>query len=166
MSLQKLNKINSSAVQSTLDATSYEESINIYSQHGEACGEYRNALLKSLEGNVVKFKGYLSDEAKHGNYTLTCVEIKFKGSTIDTLQHLNVFRDLLANHSIWVNGSKMMGEGKYDLRDISDAANKSKCNNLATQDCMVVEGEGTVYRYGNKYSIGTDRQVAWALANK
>lgn len=163
MKLQQLNKINASAVNNTL-TSDYNQSFNIFSKHGKACGEYRNALLKSLNGRTIQFKGFLTDEAKKGNFTLNCVEIRINGALVDTLQHLNVFQDLLANHPLF--GGSMKGEGNYSLRVLQDAAYESKCENLTTQDCMVVEGEGIVYSYGAKYSIGTERQVAWALANK
>ena len=140
MNLTQLVKLNRIAVEEIKSAKDWEENKIISSRHLQIGNEYRNRLLKNFEGQEVTFKGYIVDEYTKCNFTVTCIEIYYKGSLIDTVHHLNLFFDALSNYSL------------QELR-----TSIQKC----VGDALFVEGRGTVFSYRGKYSIGTARQIAY-----
>jgi len=146
--LTQLNKTNREAVEAIKTSTTYQENMHRGKPYLQDAAAYRNALLKSIEGETITVKGYVISEFRKDNFTIACAEIYYKGKLVDTLHHLNVYIDLL--------------EDKYSKEELVNSALGCKEDNLAPVKALFVEIEGLVYSYGNKYSVGTSRQVAYA----
>jgi len=140
MQLSQLVKLNHIAIKEIKSAKDWRENQSISTRHLKVGNEYRNRLLKNFDGEKVTFKGYVVDEYTKNNFTVACIEIYYKGSLIDTVHHINLFRDILSNYT----SNELL-------------ASTQKC----ISNALVVEGSGTVFSYGSKYSIGTARQIAY-----
>ena len=160
--LQQLNKINTQAVQETEAATTFEENMNIFRKYNADVEAYRNTLLKSLAGKEVTVTGYLAAEHKRGNFTLVCVEVRIDGCLVDTIHHLNVYKDILIKGYSWINGVKTNHTGDYGFHDVIEAAQQGTKSNIPPSKSMKVTCRGIVYQYRNKWSVGSPRQVEYA----
>lgn len=162
--LAQLNKINAQAVQETEAATTFDQNMEIFRKYNADVEAYRNALLKSVAGKEVSVTGYLTAEHKRGNYTLTCVEVSIDGKVIDTIHHLNVYKDIVTRGYSWINGVKTYHTGDYNFHDVICAAQQGVENNVPPSQSMKVTCRGISYQYKNKWSVGSQRQVEYAAS--
>lgn len=160
--LQQLNKVNQAACIETSEASTYTKSIEVFKKYEKGCEKYRTKLLSSLEGKVVEFKGFLVAEHSYGNFSVVLIDILYKGVKIDTLHHLNLYKDLLSSDTVIIGGRPVQGEGKYSMEEMILECEVIKTTNKANIDSMKVEGKGIVYCYKGKWSIGTQRQIDYA----
>lgn len=149
--LNQLNKINREGVEAIKGSVSFQDNLRKGKRYLKDAADYRNKLLKTLEGKEVELKGYLVDEFSKNNYTIVCAEVYYKGVLIDTLHHLNIFEDMF--------------HGKYSKKELNNSVENCKKHNVAPLKSLYVELRGEVYRYGAKYSVGTSRQVSYANKN-
>lgn len=165
-SLQELNKINRLAVELTEKATTFSENMEIFRKYERDVEAYRNALLKSLAGKEVTVTGYLTAQHKSGNYALTCVEVNINGCVVDTIHHLNVYKDIVTRGSSVINGVWEQHYGDYDHHEVIAESKRGIENNVPPSQVMRVTCRGIVYQYKHKWSVGSQRQVEWAAANQ
>lgn len=127
---------------------------------------YRNALLKSLEGRVVTVKGYLVNKTNPVNYTVGNACIYVDGHKVDTVQHISVYADLLSASDMNIGGVVHKCNGNYSLKELTETFYANKDSNVPYLECQPVEFTGISYSYSKRgcinYSIGTERQVAYA----
>lgn len=162
--LIELNKINSKIVEASKELSTWSECTDLGLSTAADTTDYRNRLLKGNAGRRVSCKGYVVEEARGWNYTVALVEIRTEeGYLIDTLQHVNVYADLLANHTLPIGGRTIRGEGKYEIEELSSNLRANISKNTTFTKCEEVEFEGIVYEYAaGKWSVGTQRQVEYA----
>lgn len=146
--LAQLNKLNQEGVEAIRTSSTFKENLYRGKPYLQDAALYRNKLLKSMEGETVTIKGYVIAEFHKDNFTIACAEVYYKGKLVDTLHHLNVYIDLLNR--------------RYSTQELVTSVSGCQDDNLAPVEALFVEIQGLVYSYGNKYSVGTRRQVAYA----
>lgn len=126
---------------------------------------YRNMLLACLAGKELHVKGILVNQTNPLNFTVGNAAVYYNGDLIDTVQHINVYADLLSKDSMVIGGWPTLGKGQYSLKELSRTLEDNILNNIQYVECQAVEFTGISYAYQDKWSIGTERQVEYALNN-
>jgi hypothetical protein len=164
--LPVLKKFNADLI-NTISVLNWEEATGICGLHFNLnkTTRYRNMLLACLAGKELHVKGILVNQTNPLNFTVGNAAVYYNGAFIDTIQHINVYADLLSKDSIVIGGCPTPGKGQYSLNELSKTLEDNIIDNIQYVDCQSVEFTGISYSYGSKWSIGTERQVEYALNN-
>lgn len=163
--LSELNKANSEFL-SSIENLGWEEATQASMQVKSMTTDYRNKLLAHLANKTLTVKGYLIDKTSPTNYTIAFASVYLDGNLVDILHHVNVYVDLLSNLSeLNIGGQIVEGKGMYNTLSLTKTLTNNKINNVAFKNCQPVEITGISYSYKGKWSVGTDRQINYALNN-
>jgi hypothetical protein len=151
----------------TVSDLNWEEATEICGLHSnlDKTTKYRNMLLESLDGKELHVKGILVNQTNPLNFTVGNAAIYYNGAFIDTIQHISIYADLLSKDSMVIGGWSTPGKGQYSLNKISRILEDNMLDNIPYVECQAVEFTGISYSYRGKWSIGTERQVGYALDN-
>jgi hypothetical protein len=163
--MTNLNKLNREFLESVQDLPGSEaHCANLSMRH--ITDTYKSNLLKAFAGKTVTVKGYLIKKDSPTNYTLGLAAIYFDGVYIDTIQHLNVYVDLLSNlPNLNIGGQIVEGKGTYNTLELAKTLEQNTLEDKPFNQCQLVEVTGISYSYRNKWSVGTERQVQYAANN-